>query len=678
MKFFKKIVKFMLILFFIGLFGFASVYLYAKMLPKLNIKGNGSYTLYDNTEEVFFQGNGTSKWVSLSEISDYVIDATITIEDKGFRQHHGFDVLRIMKAMYTNFISGRYKEGASTITQQLAKNLYLNFDKTWERKLHEVWYTIRIESHYSKDEILEGYLNCINYGHGMYGIENASEFYFNKKASDLTLAEATMLIGIPKSPSNYSPLVNPEIAKARQTYILKTLLKEEVINENEYNEAINTELIYHGKKDRLNLDTLLYYQDAVKNELDSLGNVIETYLQNGGIKVYTTLDVMAQTSLEESIKNNITDNEEIEASGIMINPQTGAVIALVGGRDFNKSQYNRALSAKRQVGSIMKPFLYYNALENGFTASTSFLSQETTFTLNTDNVYSPKNYNNLYANKAISMASAISFSDNIYAIKTHLFLGSDNLIDTAKRVGIKTKLEAIASLPLGTVELNHLEIVNAYATLASEGVKHEPYFIEKITDMNDNVLYEHEDTSEVVLNKSITFILNDLLKGTYDYNMIDYTYPTNISIASLLTHDYAIKSGSTDTDNWIIGFNPNVVTSVWIGYDDNKTMTTNDFKYSKKIWANAMETYLKDKEVSWYEIPSNVVGVIVDPITGNLATNESKNKKILYYIKGTEPGYTQEVFDEYKENKNEENNIDEEKKEEKEENTNKENDEVTE
>ena len=389
MRFLKRLAKFTIILFFIGLFSIAGVYLYARMLPKLSIKGNGSYILYDNTEEVFFQGNGTSKWVSLDEISDYVKDATITIEDRGFYSHHGFDVFRIVKAMYTNLTSKSYKEGASTITQQFAKNLYLDFDKTWERKLHELWYTIQIESHYSKDEILEGYLNCINYGHGMYGIENASEFYFNKKASELNLAEAAMLIGIPKSPSNYSPLINPDIAKSRQEYILKTLLEQEVISESEYNEALNTELIYHGKKDRLNLDTLLYYQDAVLNELKGLGNVIETNLQNGGIKVYTTLDVLAQTSLENSIKNNITDNQEIEASGVMINPQTGGVIALVGGRDYNKSQYNRALSARRQVGSIMKPFLYYNALENGFTASTSFLSQETTFTINANSSYSP-------------------------------------------------------------------------------------------------------------------------------------------------------------------------------------------------------------------------------------------------------------------------------------------------
>ena len=647
MKIIKRLIKCFIFLFFIGILLIGGIYTYAKISPKIEIKKTGSYYLYDNNDEVFFQGNGTSEWVNLDNISNYLKEATITVEDKNFYSHHGFNILRIIKAAYTNLISKSYKQGASTITQQYAKNLFLDFDKTWQRKLEEVWYTIQIETNYSKDEILEGYLNCINYGHGNYGIENASKYYFNKDAKDLTLAESAMLVGIPKSPSNYSPIINEKIAKKRQQYILKTMLNNKVINEDEYNNAINEKLTYYAKKDKLNLNTIMYYQDAVLKKLEEMDNVIKPELESGGVKVYTALDLNAQRSLENSINENLKDNDEIQVSGIMINPTTGGVLGLIGGRDYNKSEFNRALNAKRQVGSIMKPFLYYNALENGFTPSTSFLSQETTFTLGTNNTYAPKNYNNVYPNKAISMAAAISFSDNIYAIKTHLFLGSDSLVRTAKRVGIKTKLDEIVSLPLGTVELTPLEITNAYATLASLGVKHEPYFIEKITDIKGNILYEHPDTSEVVLNNSTTFILNELLKGTYDYNMVDYAYPTNISISSLLTHDYGIKSGSTDTDNWIIGFNQNVATSIWLGYDDNKTMNNNDFKYSKKIWANAMESYLKDKEVKWYDIPDNVVGVIVDPITGNLATDESTHKKVLYYVKGTEPSYTQTVFDEY-------------------------------
>lgn len=646
MKLIKRLLKVFILLIFIGILSISGIYLYAKLHKKVEINQNNSYYLYDNNSEVFFEGNGTTNWIELNNISNYLKKATITIEDKNFYKHHGFNVLRIMKAAINNLKSKSFKEGASTITQQLAKNLFLDFDKTWKRKLEEVWYTIQIESNYSKDNILEGYLNCINYGHGMYGIENASEFYFNKKASELTLAESAMLVGIPKSPSNYSPLINEQVAKNRQLYVLNTMLNNNVITTDEYENAKNEKLNFYGRKDKLNLNTIMYFQDAVLKELEGFDNVVKTHLENGGIKIYTTLDLNAQKSLENSVNENIKDNDDIQVSGILMNPNTGAVLGLIGGRNYNKSEYNRAIQAKRQVGSIMKPFLYYNALEQGFTASTSFLSQETTFKVGND-TYSPKNYNNLYPNKAISMATAVAFSDNIYAIKTHLFLGSDGLINTASRVGIKTKLDNIVSLPLGTVELNPLEITNAYATLASLGTKHTPYFIEKVTDIKGNILYEHKDTSEVVLNKSNTFILNELLKGTYDYNMIDYSYPTNISISSMLTHDYGIKSGSTDTDNWIIGFNKDICASIWIGYDNNKEMSKDDFKYSKKIWATAVENYLKDKETTWYDIPENVVGVIVDPITGNLATNESTHKKILYYIKGTEPSYTQAVFDEY-------------------------------
>ena len=333
----------------------------------------------------------------------------------------------------------------------------------------------------------------------------------------------------------------------------------------------------------------------------------------------------------------------------MEDPNTGAILALVGGRDYNKSQYNRSLNSKRQVGSTMKPILYYTALENGFTAASSFLSERTTFNLSNDVLYSPKNYGELYGNKAISMAAAIALSDNVYAVKTHLFLGAKATIETAYKMGIKTKLEEIASLPLGTQALNIIEITNAYATLANKGIKNEPYLINKVTDMNDNILYEHKDTSEIMLNYDNVYILNNLLSLTYDYDMIDYAYPTNISINALLSNKYAIKSGTTDTDLWIIGYTENAVLGIWTGYDDNTKLDPNAHQYHKDIWIEAMEDYYKTHETSWYETPSNVVGVLVDPISGLPVEDNSTNKKILYYLKGTEPSNNQVVFDEIKE-----------------------------
>ena len=636
MKIKSKFYKF-IVIFIIGIiFIINGIYFYAKLKPKLDIKNVNSFYLYSNNDTLYFQGSGTKEWVNIDKISDYLIKATINIEDKKFYEHHGFDVLRIGKALFNNIKAGKIVEGASTITQQYAKNLYLDFDKTMKRKIDELWYTIQIETHYEKDEILEGYLNTINYGHGMYGIKNASNFYFNKEPSDLTLAESTILASIPKSPNNYSPINNFEIAKKRQERTLKSLLDDEIITKEEYDKAIKEEIKLYGKKDKINLKTLMYYQDAVFKELKTLRGIPSTYLTTGGLKIYTNLDLEAQTAIEESI-DKIIKNDELQVNSVTIDPNNGKVIALVGGRDYNKSQFNRSLNSYRQVGSTMKPILYYTALENGFTASSSFLSEKTTFNLSNDLVYTPKNYGDLYGNKAISMAEAIAVSDNVYAIKTHLFLGEKAMIDTAYKMGIKTKLDEVASLPLGTNSLNIIEITNAYATLASEGIRHEPYFITKVTDMNDNILYEHKDDEVRVLDYNYVYILNNLLSLTYDYDMIDYAYPTNISINALLSHKYAVKSGSTSTDNWVIGFNKNAVTSVWVGYDDNKELLSTDYKYVKKIWANSMEKYLKDKDNTWYEKPNNVVGVFVDPITGELASEKTKKRKVFYFLKGTEP-----------------------------------------
>ena len=214
------------------------IFVYIKTSPKPEIYSANNITLYDSTDTVFFQGNESKAWVSLDEISDNVIKSTIYTEDKNFYKHFGFDILRILKASYINITSGKTMQGASTITQQYAKNLFLDFDKTWKRKWDEMWYTMKIEANYSKDEILEGYLNTINYGHGMYGIENASKFYFDKKAKDLTLAEAALLVGIPKSPSNYSPLINYDLAKKRQINILYNLYKKKKITEEEYKSIV--------------------------------------------------------------------------------------------------------------------------------------------------------------------------------------------------------------------------------------------------------------------------------------------------------------------------------------------------------------------------------------------------------------------------------------------------------
>ena len=628
MKFLYKLVKVAFVFMIVMTIFFVGLYLYAVSLPKINIDNVNNISIYDKENDIIFSGNGNKEWISLNNISNYLIDATISTEDKRFYNHPGFDILRIAKSMYVNVTTKNLSQGASTITQQLARNLFSNFDKTWRRKLKEAWYAFRIEIDYSKDEILEAYLNTINYGNGVLGIENASYYYFNKSAKDLSLAEASMLAGIPKAPNAYSPLNDSETAKKRQGIILNYMVKNKKISEKEAEDAYDIELKYIGKKQKLNLSTLMYYKDAVVNELNSIKSIPDSYI-NSGLKVYTSLDI-------NSMKNNIND-DKLQVASIMMKPDNGAIIALIGGTDYLKTEYNRALYSKRQVGSTMKPILYYAALENGFTASTNFLSQATTFTFSDNDTYTPQNYGAIYPNHDISMAAAIAYSDNIYAVKTHLFLGEEVLVNTAKRIGINETLEKIPSLPLGTEELNIIDYVGGYATFANGGYKIKPHLIEKVLDSNDNVLYEFKEEKEPVLNSSIVYILNDLMTGTYDLTMIDYNYPTCGSLVNKITNKYAIKTGTTDTDSWTIGYNKDILIGVWNGYDDAKTIEINAVKSSKNIWADAIEGYLKDKDTSWYDMPDNVVGVLVDPINGTLADNKTKKKKILYYIKGTEP-----------------------------------------
>ena len=645
----KKIFKYSLFIFLIILCVCLCGYGYSKLNTSLEINSANNISLYDNNNEVFFQGNGTNKWVKLSEISQNVIDATISTEDKNFYKHFGFDIPRIIKAGYTNIVSGKTKQGASTISQQYVKNLFLDFDKTWERKWNEMWLTLNMEIHYTKDEILEGYLNTINYGHGMYGIEKAANYYFNKSAKDLSLAEASMLAGIPKSPANFSPLVNKELAKSRQSLILQNMVKNKYITEEEKEKAEKEELTFYGKKYETQLTSVLYFKDAVFKELKEIKEIPTSFLDTGGLKVYTTLDVNAQTALENSIDNNLKD-KDLQVASVTINPSNGNILALIGGNEYEKSTYNRATDSIRQVGSTMKAFLYYAALENGFTSSTAFTSEQTTFTFSNNSTYSPKNANEIYGHMPISLAAAIAYSENIYAVKTHMFLGEDTLVNMSKRLGITAKINANPSLPLGTDEINIIEMSVAYASFANEGYKIKPHLIERVEDLNGKVLYEFKYEKEMILNQSLVYILNQLLTSTYDSDFIDYNYPTILSLAAKMSRKYAVKSGTTATDLWTIGYTPQAVTSVWVGYDNNAAIKTNKYSIAKNIWIDSMESYLKDKEKIWYKKPNNVVGCLVDPITGKPATDQTKHKKIMYYLKGTEPTGEEAAFDEIEKN----------------------------
>ena len=640
MKKLKISVKIILTSLLIFIFIYGCFYYSSILSTKIDIKNSNSIYMYDKDNKTFYEGNnGTKKWVSLKDISPYLINATIYSEDKNFYSHNGFDIPRIFMSLFINIKNKELSQGASTISKQYARNLFLTFEKTWKRKLKEAWYAFKLENTYSKDEILEGYLNTINYGNGILGIENASYYYFNKSSKDLNLEEASILACIPKSPNNYSPLNNEKMAKKRQKQILKTLVDNNIITKKEANKAYNKKLTFYGKKDNLNLNTIMYYQDAVINELKELKIISEDTIKQEGLKIYTALDTKAQLILEQNINNNLENKKDMQAASIMMNPKNGEIIALAGGKDYSKSQFNRAIKAKRQVGSTMKPLLYLAALQEGLTPATTFLSKPTTFNLDNNKLYSPKNYGDIYPNDYITMALAIAYSDNIYSVKTHKFLGENTLVDISKKLGITSKLSANASLPLGTSEITMDEFTNAYATLANTGISVNKHLIRKIENGKGEVIYKYKDNTQQIVNNKYIFILNEMLSKTYDASLKDYTTPTCASIRPKLTKKYAVKSGTTDYDLWTIGYNKDIVVSVWTGYDDNRKLSSKEYKYAKSIWADTIEDYLRDKEDNWYDKPEDVVGVITDLYTGKVADNNSKIKTLLYYIKGTEPGY---------------------------------------
>lgn len=610
---------------------YSVIYLIAWIYPKLNINNSKSYYFYDKDSNLI---SGTDEYSGIDAISPYLKNATLSIEDRHFYTHGGFDYLRIGKAMFNNIKSGKTTEGASTITQQYAKNLFLDFDKTWKRKITEAWLTVRLEVHYDKDKILEGYLNTINYG-GVFGIANASEYYFGKDALDLNLAEASMLAGIPNWPSKYSPYVDYEASKERQLVVLNSMVRDNYITKEEADNAYNEELNFVTKSTRKELDSVRYFRDSVISELNKISSIPNSLLTTGGLKIYTTFDPKAQEAIESTINQYI--KSDIQVASIIMEPNTGAVLGLTGGVDYSKSQFNRATSSNRSVGSTIKPFLYYAALENGFTPSTTFTSEPTTFVFAENQTYSPTNYNDKYANKEISLAAAIAYSDNIYAVKTHLFLGENTLVETLKRVGITANLDSIPSLALGSQAISLIDMTTAYSTLANEGYKVKPYFINKVEDINGNVLYEYEPVKEAILNKSLVYVLDELLANTANPNFIDYSYPTSYMMMNRITKKYGIKTGTTEVDHLIIGFNKDAVVSIWSGYDDNRKLLDVDSYNNKYMWSDIIEKYLKDKEEAWYDIPNNVVGVLVEPVSGKIATDKSKNKTIMYYIKGTEP-----------------------------------------
>lgn len=612
----------------------SSIFIYYSHKLNYEIPEIRNIDIYDENGTLYLTVNHQNKqsYVSIEEIDQKIIDCFISIEDKKFYTHKGIDVIRMGGALFTNLRKKSLSEGASTITQQYARTLFLSSKKTYKRKLEEILIAMNLESKYSKDEILEGYLNTIYFDHGVYGILDACKFYFNKDCKEVTLAEAATLAAIPKGPIYYSPIKNPENNLNRKNLIINELYKDGKINEKERDIALLEKVNLYGKLDKIDNNKAPYYQDMILKELKDLP--IDSNLP---LKVYTTVDLDFTEYFMKTIEKYYPDDDQLQIAMFAMNPNTGKVISVVGGRNYQLSTFNRATSSKRQPGSTIKPFLYYAALENGFTPATTFYSAKTSFYID-GKEYSPTNYHDIYPNQDVSMAYALATSDNIYAMKTHLFLGTSILYQTLLDFGFTTPIQNNASLALGSSEVHLSELVTGYAKIASLGKDVKPVYIERVEDYHGNVLYEANPVFKERFSKESSYILAETMTNVFDNHLALQMNVTGATIVSMLTHKYAAKSGSTDTDNWMIGFNHDLVLGIWCGYDDNSPIQNTQTRFIKYVWAEMMEHYMKNKGSGWYDTPNTVIPIMLNPISGVKAKG-NEYRKNLYFKTDNIPWY---------------------------------------
>ncbi|GEN35306.1 MULTISPECIES: transglycosylase domain-containing protein [Aneurinibacillus] len=607
------------------------LYLRSQPLPKTDI--NETTTIYgaDNTVIATLYKGENRVFLPLAQIPKYMQQASVAIEDRKFYEHAGFDIKRIAGAALTDLRHMSKREGASTITMQLARNLYLNHDKTWTRKYKEAMLAIQLELNYTKPELLELYLNQIYYGHAAYGIQAAAKTYFGKNASELTLAEASMLAGIPKGPRFFSPFLNMKAAKDRQRIVLNAMVSEHYITRQQANEAFAEPLKLASPDDMKGKTIAPYFRDYVVKVAKEKYGIDEDTIEHGGLSIYTTLDPVMQQKAEAAVQKYLPKDRQLQAALIAIEPQTGYIRAMIGGRDYKESQFNRVL-ARRQPGSSLKPALYLAALENGFTPLTKIKSEPTVFTFGNNETYIPKNYGDQYLYDYITMGQAIARSDNIYAVQTHLTIGPDKMLNMAKRLGINSPLQPLPSLALGSNPVMPLEMARMFATIANQGQKAEPLAIVRILDREGNPLVETKPEIQQVVSRENAFLLTHMMEKVFEPG------GTGQRVHSQLHRPVAGKTGTTDYDAWLGGFTPQLAAAVWVGYDDNRKIDSfADARQAAPIWADFIEQALAGKPAAVFPVPPGVVPMYVDTASDKLASQDSKQQELMYFIPGTEP-----------------------------------------
>jgi len=565
-------------------------------------------------------------------VSKYMLDAIVAIEDSRFYKHHGVDPVGMSRALYRNLTAGRVLEGGSTITQQLAKNLYLKPERTVRRKLEELFITAQLERKYTKQEILNMYLNQIYFGQGAYGVEAAARTYFNKSAKDLGLAESAMLAGIPRAPSDYSPSINFDAAKARQKAVLGRMVALGMIDQETAERAGKDYL--QPSKTRVSSSKAPYFTNEISNFFEHHYQDGLELLYSGGLTIYTTLDLKMQEAAETALVAGLKNSDPaLNGTIVALDPQTGQIKAMVGGKDFNSSQYNRSFS-KIQPGSTFKPFLYAAAIDQGFTAGTTITCEPVSFLQADGTVYSPYDFNEGYHYRPFTLKEALYTSDNVVAVILNNLVGPSVTAEYAKRMGIESTVLPVLSLPLGTAEVTPIEMVRAYATLASGGYRSKPYFIKKVTDSSGRILEENQQQLEKALDEKTAYIITDMLIGVLKEG------GTAPAVSSIIGRTAAGKTGTTEEykDAWFVGYTPELTAAVYVGFDNKeKAAGRTGAQIAAPIWAGFIKEALKGIPPSDFPIPSGVVKVKLCADDGLLAGEFNTRVLEAAFVRGTEP-----------------------------------------
>ncbi|MCP4481548.1 MAG: hypothetical protein GY817_01790 [bacterium] len=703
------------------------VHYFSKDLPSIEelqyYKPNLTTKIYDMhgelIDELFIERR---IFLAFDQIPENLIDAIVATEDKRYYRHWGIDPIGIVRAILKKLLTGKRLSATSTITQQLARNLFLTLDRSYIRKIKEAILAIKLEQQYSKNEILGMYFNHIYFGHGVYGINMAADLYFGKHPNALNLEECALIAGLPKAPSYYSPFKYPESALKRRNTVLRRMYDEKFITQEHYEISKSTPIITIEKN--IEEKYASYFVEYVRQELESLYGEM---LYRGGLQIYTTIDLNMQIAAVNALKKHLekfdvlklrkikehlehpqkklskwdkdiliydsTDTyKNVQGSIIALDTKNGQIRALVGGRDFKDSQFNRAIQARRQPGSCFKPIIFTAAIDQGL-ASNIILKDEPVIYYNdgtdwelvgntTDysdvdpeiisglriieededkngdeasliakhkiinvdeedkeevkydpmQIWRPGNYSNKYKGD-VTLRTSLQKSINVTSIKLLEKAGTSTACYYAKKLGIKSYVAPYLSMALGTFVVTPLELTNAYATIANRGVKTKPYAIIKIYDNDGQLLEQRYPEEEEVLSEETAFIMSHLLHGVVEYGTGRY--------ARRLRRPTGGKTGTTNnySDAWFIGFTPQIVASVWVGFDDQRTLGKGRTggRLACPIWTDFMKKALKEKPKIDFDIPDNIVFVPINKNTGLRSIELDENSYMEAFIQGTEP-----------------------------------------